>query len=146
MSWNCEYWHIYKMEDFCIPLKELMKDPGFASRDNNLYIPHRIKHGSNGQTVIEFWNEDFLLGSIDKNWFRVKEIHVCGEGSGTYIRECLDPILKHSTGILIAIRVWEDGNELELIHCKDGIVCIEDVDFDRVCQDFEVRQECKEMV
>ena len=65
---------------------------------------------------------------MDGDYFLCRSLDCCGEGSGYFINEVLEPALENSKGELIASCVWEGGDTINQIIVKDGNVEWVDID------------------
>ena len=66
-------------------------------------------------------------GKMKGGWLDVSEIEWWGEASGSFDADMQDA-LKHSTGTLVAVRVWEGGDSIDRLTVKDGAVKVEKVE------------------
>ena len=80
------------------------------------------------ETVTVYISDCFLKGKIIDKKIHVSEINWSGDCSGTAMHWILEPALKHSTGTLIVSCVWENGDSINRLECRDGDVKWVDVE------------------
>lgn len=107
MSYNIEDFKVKKLENFKIALKDFDKkifgNPEFDFETNE------IKFESYECEVCEF------KGTLVDGFVELNKISIYGEGSGHFMAEIGDKLLKKSTGTLIARLVWESGDSVTII-------------------------------
>jgi hypothetical protein len=72
--------------------------------------------------------EQEITGQIVGNEFKVSEMYLSGEGSGTFWRDVMATILKTSRGKFSATFIWEGGDSVERITVEDGVITVKEVD------------------
>jgi len=114
MSYNISAWIVEELVDLVIPIESFFTNP------RTDWHPE-IKLDVN--QIAEFCISDCrVIGKIvDKNLHVIK-IEWRGECSGTGLNWILEPALKTSTGTLIASCVWEGGDCINQLQCRNGDV------------------------
>ena len=121
MSYNIDTWITKELQDFRIPLTELVKD-----RDGE---PFELEQKWGEPLVVHRMGEmSELRGKIEGDWFYVHEVSSYGEGSGNVVRDVWEEIFKHSEGILIASLVWEGGDSINQIRVENGNITWKDIE------------------
>jgi len=120
MSYNCGVFNLKKIENFIIPVDSLFK----SARSD--WHPKRINN-YDGSVTFSF-GESELNGLIKGKIFVCDNISCCGEGSGFFMNEILEPAFKDSTGTLIASLVWEGGDSINRLTVEDGNILWEDIE------------------
>ena len=105
MSYNCDMFKVKKIENL-----EFKED---AFKDCQREIKPDL-------TTVFSYCEAWVSGIVVDGSFLCEELECTGEGSGEFIDEILEPALKDSTGILVASCVWEGGDSINHLICKDG--------------------------
>ncbi len=133
MSYNISDWRTKKIERLLIPV-----DAFFRSHRKDWHP--EIRYTQLGDTIdVEISageNEAGIIGKLqhvsrDGKKFKaifVTHMDICGEESGTEVREILEPALKESTGYLEAVRIWEGGDSIDRLIVKDGKITVEEID------------------
>ena len=113
MSYNIDDFKVKKLENFKIALKDFDKkifgNPEFDFETNE------IKFESNECEICEF------KGVLVDGYVELNKIGIYGEGSGHFMANIGDKLLKNSTGTLIARLVWEEGDSVEKLTIIDGV-------------------------
>lgn len=123
MSYNVETWKTKRLEGFRILLDDLY------SHERKDFHPDRPLLREDGKWLINEGGGGIeILGSLVDGWFAVEEISIHGEFSGTFLREVMTPVFAHSEGTLVAIQVWEGGEEITRLSVKDGKVKWQDIE------------------
>ncbi len=118
MSCNIITFKLKKLENLRIPFKSF-----FKGRED--YHPERTNN-NNGTITLDSLGCN-ITGILEGETFKVSDIELSGEGSGSFFYETIEQALKDSKGILIASCVWEDGDISKLISI-DGAVSWEKID------------------
>jgi hypothetical protein len=112
-SYNIDNFKVKKLENFkilyCNFDKKVFGNPEFD------YETNEIKLKSNECEVCEF------KGTLSYGFIELNKISIYGEGSGYFMHEIGNELLKKSTGTLIARLVWESGDTVEKMTIIDGI-------------------------
>lgn len=112
MSYNIDTFKIKELINFSLPVKALYK------HERSDWHPDRIDN-DDGTVTFEIM-ETKLEGTIKDEIFYMTDISCKGEGSGTTTHWILDPAFKESKGKLVASRVWEGGDDIDIMTVKDG--------------------------
>lgn len=120
MSYNVDSWKTKKLKNLRIPLTSFVKHP---RKD---WHPEKILN-EDGTVTIECM-ESTIIGTVTDDVLTVKELHINGEGSGTFLNWIFEPALADSTGELVAVRIWEGGDSIDRLTVKDGAVSSEAVE------------------
>jgi hypothetical protein len=120
MSYNIDTWRTKKIVDLRIPLS-LVQEVEHAE----------IKLDKNGLATAYNYSEGFkMTGQIVGDVFIADFIINYGDGSGTFHQDTfVERWLPQSTGELEAVLVWEGGDSITRLICKDGVVEEKEVDF-----------------
>lgn len=118
MGTNIMSWKTKRLENLRIPVSAL-----FEHEREDWHPEWITRDGTTTFTVME----STIAGTVQGGVLEVEEIDICGEGSGTALAWILEPALRKSTGHLLAVCVWEDG-EIAEITAADGAVTSETVD------------------
>jgi hypothetical protein len=127
MSYNISTFNLKKLENLQIPLrafyKSSRKDWHPESRKNNdgsITLSGCEGGGVTGMTADGGFPGNVILA--------VSDICICGEGSGYFMNEILEPALKESAGFLMASCVWEGGDSINNLIVENGNVKWEDIE------------------
>ena len=111
MSYNLDNFKIKKLENFKIAAKEFNKkvfgNPKIDLETNKILFEGDCE-------VCEF------EGILNNGLIEISNISIYGEGSGNFMCDYGNNLLKNSTGTLIATLVWEGGDTIERITIIDG--------------------------
>jgi hypothetical protein len=114
MSHNIDTFKLKKLENFSFPIKSLYKS------ERQDWHPRRIDNDDGAVTFASMGTE--LSGTVEDDTFHMAEISCYGEGSGTVMREMLEPAFADSKGTLIASCVWEGGDNIDRLEVVGGEV------------------------
>ena len=120
MSYNVTHWKTKELSDLQIPIASLFK------HERTDLHPYRKDLG-NEVTKFSF-GEVSITGVVNGNWLHVTKIYGSGECSGSAMDFFLEPALADSRGRLVAARVWEGGEYLDLLTVIDGVVTKEPIE------------------
>ncbi len=120
MSYNIDTWKLKKLDNLTVPLESFFKS---GRKD---WHPEK-EYDENGVLTLVFMDGK-IVGKVEKGIFRVRDIKIQGEGSGTTMNWIVEPALKDSTGELIASCVWEGGDSINQIIVKNGKVEWRDIE------------------
>jgi hypothetical protein len=113
MSYNIDDFKVKKLENFKISVKDFDKK---VFRKPKLDLEtNKIKFESRECEVCEF------KGTLVDGFVELNKISIYGEGSGHFMANIGDELLKKSTGTLIARLVWESGDSVEKLTIIDGV-------------------------
>lgn len=112
MSYNISKFNLKELSGIKFPVDSLYKN-----LSKNWY-PDRV---NNDDGTVTFLNIDTkLTGKIKDVMFYMTGISCCGEGSGTVMRDMIEPALKESTGRLVAVCVWASGDSISRLEVDNG--------------------------
>jgi hypothetical protein len=116
MSYNISSWKIKKSDNLKIPMSSFYKHP------RTDWHPDTEYDWKTGETCL-FISSTEIRGTVDSNnILAVRSIECHGEGSGTALNWIIEPALKDSTGELDVVMVWEGGDSIDRMMCKNGKV------------------------
>ena len=121
MSYNCDVFKVKKIENLRIPLLVLAKYCSDWDTSVNLETNEITITGGEGTYIKGIPMVDGLV-------LLCTEIDCWGEGSGNLSCNCIEPILRNSSGTLVVSRVWESGDSLDKMTVIDGVITCEDFD------------------
>ena len=111
MSYNIDSFRVKKLENFKIAAKDFDKKV-FGRPQIDLETNEILFEGDCETCEFE--------GILKDDFVELTKIQISGEGSGGFMIECGDALLKKSTGTLIATLTWERGDTVERISIIDG--------------------------
>ena len=114
MSYIIDTFKLKELVNIIMPVASLYKN---ANKD---WLPHRMRNNYGTETFIILETE--LIGKIVKDMFYMEGISCRGEGSNIIMHDILIPALEESTGLLIAVCVWEGGDSITRLEVHDGVV------------------------
>jgi hypothetical protein len=118
MSYNISTWTTKELRDFRVPMKALLE---CDELDSPVY------DDVTGVQTFTGLSEAFeLCGMETDDWLHVQHIEYWGIGSGRNFDDLKD-IFSQSTGLLIAILVWEGGDSIERLTVQNGTITEEPV-------------------
>lgn len=120
MAYNITKWKTKELVDLVIPLWTLVTRKDFQPE----VIP--IERGV--PMVSYQFCDSRIEGEIVDDFMLVRNISVRGEGSGTLWNWILQSALAHSKGKLVAARVWEGGDAIDIVNVVDGKMWFDEVD------------------
>ena len=130
MSYNIDTWQTKKIKDLKIPLNAFK-----LSNRKDWHPEIKIMEPlilPEGIPVIMRAGEDFggIKGFMDSDHkiLTVTYIYITGEGSGGFMHYVMEEALKHSTGELEAVLIWEGGDSITRLIVKDGELTEEDIE------------------
>lgn len=121
MSYNVDTWKTKELTDLRIPIASLFKH---ERKDWHLT---RVNHNDGSVTFSDLGCIN-IHGTLDGDVVVVSSIEASGEGSGRSLAWIIEPAMKHSTGKLIASRVWEGGDYIDRLIVVDGDVTSEEIE------------------
>lgn len=124
MSYNVDTWKTKELVDLRIPVASLYKS------ERKDWHPKQINHGAGlGRVLFQVFNDSSSIGGqIAGDVLHVTHIVAHGEGSGSALRLIIEPALADSTGKLVASRVWEGGDSIDVLTVVDGVLTVEEID------------------
>lgn len=130
MSYNISQWKTKRIENLVIPFSALYDE---SLRKDWIPNPPIISEnlGKRGLTIECGCGQEIKGFAGDENpiaAIHVTEFDMHGEGSGTFWHEVLEQALKKSTGLLEAVRVWEDGDYIDRFRVKDGVISEKEIE------------------
>lgn len=114
MSYNITAFKVKELDGLVIPVASLYK----CERSD--WHPDRVNNGD-GSTTFTICETE-LRGTIRGDFFFVDKLDCCGEGSGTAMNWVLEPAFADSTGRLVAVCVWEGGDDITRLVVDGGSV------------------------
>jgi len=120
MSYNVDMWRTKELVDLRVPVASLFK------HERTDWHPSREAE-ANGEITFSIF-ESRITGTVDDGILAVTSIVVYGEGSGVALDWIVEPALKDSTGVLVASRIWEGGDYIDLLTVRDGVLIAEAID------------------
>lgn len=118
MPYDISKWKTKKLDNLVIPLDALYR----SERKDWLPGAPKVMDAESGEVEIECGCGQSIQGILKDSALRVTSLDMSGEGSGTFLREILEPALKESTGGLEAVLIWEGGDSVTRLIVKDGVV------------------------
>jgi hypothetical protein len=125
MSYNISKCTIKRLENLVIPLEAFFRHERADWHPTHGTIPD---FDNPLEIVLECGCEQTIAGKLEDGKLRVKEMHLSGEGSGTFYSWILAPALKESSGILEAVLVWEGGDSISRLKVENGNVEDEEIE------------------
>lgn len=111
MSYNISNWKTKELEDFKVPLSELIALPYTTVAFTDI-----------GRVRATGMTEDFeVSGKLIDDMIEVEEIYLVDEGSGAAWNRFED-MLTASSGYLSALLVWGNGRSISTLEVRDGLV------------------------
>ena len=113
MSYNVSMWKTKLIGNLRIPVAALYE----GGED---WQPNR-EEMEGGKTRFD-WDGDanYVIGRVEEGWLIVEGLCFRGVCSGSVLRDVIEPALKQSTGGVVASRVWEGGDLIDLLIVCDG--------------------------
>jgi hypothetical protein len=127
MGYNISQWKTKRLENLVIPFSALYDES--LRKDWLPEKPVITEPAGDGEFIltIECGCYQKIVGFAVKEGELITAIQVTsfemhGEGSGTFWHEVLKQALEKSTGTLKAVRIWEDGDYIDRLSVKDGVI------------------------
>ena len=114
MSYNISMWKVNELKDLVIPVESFFTNPRKDWHPEITLDANQIAELSISDCKV--------IGRIVDKMLHVIKIKWHGDGSGTGMHWILEPALKTSTGTLIASCIWEGGDSINKLECRDGEV------------------------
>jgi hypothetical protein len=125
MSYNISVFKVKKLENLIIPLRAFYISP---RKD---WHPESRKH-KDGLITLSGCDGEGVTGVMDGSMgnivLKVRDVHICGEGSGCFMREIFEPALEKSTGFLTASCIWEEGDSISKLIAENGDIRWENIE------------------
>lgn len=115
MSYNVDTWKTKELVNLRIPVVHLFEHP---RKD---WHP-KLVDNNDGTVTFSISDQVLISGKMDNDTLVVSEIKASGECSGIALHWIIEPALRHSTGKLVANRVWEGGDYIDKLVCVNGDV------------------------
>lgn len=115
MSYDVDTWKVKKLKNLAIPVD------GFFVHPRKDWHPEKSVQILD-QVEYSCFDSISIVGTEKGGMLYVSLIECSGEGSGTFLDWILEPALKHSTGELIVVRVWEGGDSIDKLIVKNGVL------------------------
>lgn len=123
MSYNITNWRTKAIGCLEVPYSQLFDHP---RRD---FHPHvEIPDPAQPLCLRLLVGEGFIEGCLDGKTFKVVDVDLSGEFSGTFYREVFLPAMQESSGTLKARLVWEGGDSISDLVIHNGKVTESDVE------------------
>lgn len=133
MSYNITSWKTLEIKNLIITLSSIQQINDSLREDWRLdfktdlvwkdWLSFELQGGSEG------FEMSGCLDVIDTETFlNITSITNIGEGSGTWYRDFLEPLLSTSSGLLKIRLVWEGGDTIEKVTWENGVSLIENMD------------------
>lgn len=116
MTWNISDFKVKELHDFKLNLDTIRET---IIQENGVVELSNYEIFNN--TLIFFGGLE-IKGQIKNEWLVVTNFDWHGSWSGTVWRDILLPSFVTSTGTMIAVLIWEQGEEIEQITIKDGVI------------------------
>jgi len=121
MSYNITNWKTLLIENLQVSISHFNEvnnrlEDGWKLRLDNMVW-------TDGGLTVQGGSEGFELKAVicEKDMLKIEHIENYGEGSGTWHRNFVTPLLAQSTGKLSARLVWEAGDFLEIEKWENGV-------------------------
>lgn len=114
MSYNIDNWKTKKLENLILPMS------AFYESKRTDWHPKDPVIEKDGQVRIKCGCGQYVIGDLKEGFLHVTKIDMAGEGSGTFMRDIFENVLKKSKGILEAVAIWEGGDSITRITVVDG--------------------------
>lgn len=126
MSYDIGSWRTKELTDLRIPIAALYPEGKYHD-----WLNQPQSNGPSGEVVIYGMSEDGIKihGVLADGVLQVTEIDVCGEASGTTYREILWAAFEQSTGTLVSVCVWKEGDSIKRLEVRDGQVDETEIEF-----------------
>lgn len=123
MSYNITRWITKVLDNLVIPLDSFFENPDYTWNPQNkdLLDP-------SDWICFEIGEDCHISGEIRGGYLYVDDIHASEAFSGHIAHDCLDPLLKNSTGTLVAIRIWEGGDSIDRLTVQNGVLEYEPIE------------------
>lgn len=123
MSYNISTVKSLKIKDLFLKLDSIY-NPSYGN-----WMPEKGEIDlETGKITIQCGCEQEIIGEIIGTEFKVSELHLYGEGSGTFWCDYMTEILKTSTGEMSGTFIWEGGDSICKVVLKDGVLTEEEVE------------------
>lgn len=122
MSYNISTWHTKTLDDLRISHKALVK--------SNKWDGRIIDYGEHTWLFVGEAEGARIEGTEKDEHIVVSFIQSWGEGSGWLHDAFKNLLAKHSTGLLEAILIWEEGDSISKLCVRDGDVQDTKIDLD----------------
>lgn len=124
MSYNISTWKTKQLNNLVIPIS------AFFKHERTDWHPKLKFDEDTGERILDFNLEDgdMLVGKIEDGFFKVENINIYAEKSGTFYEWVLEPALEESTGELEAVLIWEGGDSITQLKVNNGNVEVAQVE------------------
>lgn len=121
MSYNIDTWKTKELRNFRIKMEAL--------RYKEDYLDHPTLDTQTGILTFTGRAAGFELRGVQSGaWLDVDAIESYGEASGTMHEYLKETILAQSTGVLVAVLIWEGGDTIERLTVRDGAITEESIE------------------
>lgn len=121
MSYNIDTWKTKELRNLRIPMSALSYEED--------YLKHPRLDIQTGILTFAGRAVGFVLQGVQAGlWFDVDALTCYGEASGTMYDYLKKTILSQSTGVLVAVLVWEGGDTIERLTVRDGVIAEEPIE------------------
>ena len=133
MSYNITSWKTLEIKDLTIYLSNVKEINASLREDWRLDLTTDLVWKDLTSFELKGGSEGFELSGVvevknDQTFLIVRSITNTGEGSGTWYRDFLEPLLCTSSGLLKIRLVWEGGDTLEKVTWNNGVTTTENMD------------------
>ena len=123
MSYNIDNVKVYEIslrisKDVMKKMLDKFKDKDWVNFNRDLDDKWRLESGEGS----------FAEGIQMGDWLVFSDLVIGGEGSGTDWNDIFKPILKLTKGKYVARFVWEGGDSIAKVICKDGEIIEEELE------------------
>lgn len=121
MSYNIDTWKTKELRNLRIKMTALHYEED--------YLDYPTMDTQTGTLTFTGRAEGFELRGVQTGaYLDVDSIESYGEASGTMHDYLKETILSQSTGLLVAVLVWEGGDTIERLTVRDGVVTEEEIE------------------
>lgn len=120
MSYNVTNWRNKELENLVILMGSF-----YCERED--WRPNRYNR-DDGSAQLKWGEKSVIEGIVIDDKMHVREISFSGECSGSALYHCVEDALRHSSGRLRAIRIWEGGDYIDEITVQDGMINTREID------------------